>query len=217
MRILKILFSVLLTAGLLGCSSAYYGVMEKLDYHKREIFIDRIKAVQKSQDAASEEFADALTQFKSVVNFDGGDLEDLYDDLNNHYQRSEIKSRQVSKRIESVRDVSEAMFAEWEDEIAEINRPEYREQSRRQLRESKVHYSRLMRKMEAAEARIPPVLTALNDQVLFLKHNLNARAISSLHGELDAIETDVQALIDSMNESIQEAQSYIDTLQPQPS
>ena len=36
--------------------------------------------------------------------------------------------------------------------------------------------------MRLAESRIEPVLKSFRDQVLFLKHNLNAKAIASLRG-----------------------------------
>lgn len=207
---LLLLLALLLSA----CSSAYYGTMEKLGYHKREIFVDRIEAAQDSQQQASEEFADALERFGAVVNFDGGDLEDLYDDLTNHLQRSEIKADQVSKRIEDVRDVSQAMFDEWQAELDQYSDPALRRRSEQTLRDTQVRYARLMRLMEAAEARIEPVLATFRDQVLFLKHNLNARAVNSLQGELNSIEADVAQLIAAMNRSIEEAQSFLDTLEP---
>jgi hypothetical protein len=49
--------------------------------------------------------------------------------------------------------------------------------------------------------------------VLALKHDLNARAISSLEGTLASLETDVAALIDEMNHSIEEANRFIEQMQ----
>jgi len=54
-----------------------------------------------------------------------------------------------------------------------------------------------------------PVLAKLNDYVLYLKHNLNAKAIGSLSGEVISIEKDVAKLIKDMNASIDEAQNFI--------
>jgi hypothetical protein len=58
-----------------------------------------------------------------------------------------------------------------------------------------------------------PVLAALRDRVLFLKHNLNARAIASLKSERDVIKTDVAALIRDMNKSIDEADRFIKAME----
>ena len=74
-------------------------------------------------------------------------------------------------------------------------------------------YQGLIRAMRSAEARMAPVLQAFQDQVLFLKHNLNARAIDSLQGELGTIETDVAQLIREMEKSIAESEAFIRSLQ----
>ena len=58
-----------------------------------------------------------------------------------------------------------------------------------------------------------PVLSAFQDQVLYLKHNLNAQAIVSLQGELVSIETDVAGLIKEMEASIKEADTFINSIE----
>ena len=67
--------------------------------------------------------------------------------------------------------------------------------------------------MRRAENRMDPVLQAFRDQVLFLKHNLNARAIASLEGTVVAIEGDVKRLLDELGRSIREADAFLDTLE----
>jgi hypothetical protein len=66
--------------------------------------------------------------------------------------------------------------------------------------------------MKRAEAKIDPVLAVFRDQVLFLKHNLNARAIVSIQNELVSVETDVASLIREMEASINEADGFIKTM-----
>lgn len=53
---------------------------------------------------------------------------------------------------------------------------------------------------------------AFYDQVLFLKHNLNARAIASLKGNVASIESDIAVLIREMEASIREANRFIDAM-----
>lgn len=67
--------------------------------------------------------------------------------------------------------------------------------------------------MRKAERRMQPVLVALNDNVLYLKHNLNARAIGALKGELSAIREDVDVLIRDMQAAINESDSFIQNLE----
>jgi septal ring factor EnvC (AmiA/AmiB activator) len=48
--------------------------------------------------------------------------------------------------------------------------------------------------------------------VLYLKHNLNAQAVSSLRKEVADIETEVSSLIADMNRSIKEADAFVKNL-----
>jgi ElaB/YqjD/DUF883 family membrane-anchored ribosome-binding protein len=67
--------------------------------------------------------------------------------------------------------------------------------------------------MKAAEKRIDPVLKVLRDQVLFLKHNLNARAIGALQGEYQTLQGNVDQLVAEMQRAIDEADVFIRQLQ----
>ena len=66
--------------------------------------------------------------------------------------------------------------------------------------------------MRRAEDKMDPVLVVFLDQVLFLKHNLNAKAIASLQDELVAVEEDVALLVKDMEESIAETERFISTM-----
>jgi hypothetical protein len=54
-----------------------------------------------------------------------------------------------------------------------------------------------------------PVLAKLKDNVLYLKHNLNAKSVGVLGGELTTIEQEVEKLIFDMNASVDEAEIFI--------
>ncbi len=195
-----------------GCSSAYYSAMEKVGIHKRDILVDRVVAARDSQEEAKKQFQSALERFSSVVNFHGGDLEEKYLELKDELESLEDRAREVHERIAAVEDVAEALFDEWEAELDQYSSQSLRRASERKLRETRRRYNQLIRAMKRAEAKIEPVLKPLRDEVLFLKHNLNARAIASLKTELERIETDVSVLLKDMEESIKEADAFIQTL-----
>lgn len=209
MRHLLVALFLLLPPLLAGCESAYYGGMEKLGIHKRDILVDRVEEAQKSQREGQEQFRSALDQFRSIVQVDGGELEKTYDRLNGEYEASVAAADTIRKRIDSVESVAQALFKEWERELDEYSDSRLRSDSARQLRETKTQYSRLIGAMRAAEKRIEPVLKPMRDQVLYLKHNLNARAIGALKGELGTINRDVDALVAAMEQSIREADRFI--------
>ncbi|MDE1461990.1 DUF2959 family protein [Spartinivicinus poritis] len=204
------LFLLLLTLGLLsGCQTAYYASMEKLGYHKRDILINRVEDTQKAQQETQQQFKDALEQFKAVVQFDGGNLQETYDKLNTEYEDSKTTADNLRGHIEKVEGVAEALFEEWEEELALYSNATLKRDSARKLQETKRQYKKLIASMWRAEKTIAPVLTTLHDQVLYLKHNLNARAIAALRGELKTVQKDVDRLLSSMQQAIRESQVFI--------
>ena len=206
------LFSLLIAA-LAGCQSAYYGAMEKVGVHKRDIMVNRVESVQEAQTDAKEQFESALAQFRSIVQIKDQDLAARYDRLNDEYKDSKAAAQSVTKRIDAVEDVSEALFDEWEEEIELYSNANLKRQSAAKLSQTRRQYQGLIKAMRSAETRMEPVLQAFQDQVLFLKHNLNARAIDSLQGELGTIETDVAQLVREMEKSIAESEAFIRSLQ----
>lgn len=208
-RLLLVLFSSLL---LVGCGGVYYGAMEKIGIHKRDILVDRVTAARDSQQETKEQFVSALEQFKAAVAFDGGELEKQYQQMKAALEDSEEQAEEVRSRVAAVEDVAEALFDEWEGELDQYTSASMRNASEQQLKQTRNHYYKLISAMKKAEAKIDPVLNPLRDQVLFLKHNLNARAIASLQTELGHIETDVFRLIRDMELSIKEADQFISAL-----
>jgi hypothetical protein len=197
-----------------ACQKTYYNAWEKVGVHKRDIMVERVEKARDSQNDAKEQFQSALQQFSSVLNFKGGDLEEKYNTLRDAYENSKRKAEEVSSRIAKVEDVSEALFEEWQDELQQYSNVKLRADSEKKLSETRTQYKKLISAMKRAEGKMKPVLKAFNDQILYLKHNLNTQAILSLQSELVAVEEDVASLIREMEASIQEADSFIGTMGP---
>ncbi len=211
--ILACFLGVSLALGLAGCTSAYYGAMEKIGTHKRDILKSRIEAGQEEQQQAQEQFKTTYQRFQEATGYKGGDLESIYDDLSGEYERSEARAEDVRDRIASIEQVSTDLFAEWQQEIDSMQSAKLRTQSAKSLTDTRAKYTKLIGAMKKAEGKMPPVLTAFHDQVLFLKHNLNARAIASLSGSLGEIEGDVDLLIKDIDASIKESERFLATLE----
>ena len=197
---------------LTGCQSAYFNTMEKFGIHKRDILVDRVEDARNAQEEAKEQFKSALEEFNTVLGFHGGELQDKYEKLNDAFEDSEKKAKDVSERIDAVESVAEALFDEWESELSEYSNKNLRQTSQRNLIKTRKQYTRLINAMKRAEKRIDPVLKVFRDNVLFLKHNLNAKAIASLQSELVSVESNVGRLIREMERSINEADRFIKTM-----
>lgn len=207
----SLLASILLM--LTACSSMYHSALESVGIPKRELMIHRVEKARDTQEETKEQFKSALAQFTEVTNFNGGDLEVVYNKLNDEYEDSVDQAELVRKRIDDIKDISDALFEEWEEEIALYNSTSLKRSSKKQLSSTKRQYKQLINAMERAEGKLEPVLAVFKDQVLYLKHNLNARAISSLKDELQDIQSNVSTLIDAMESSIDEANTFISSME----
>ena len=192
-----------------GCDTVYYNTMEAFGKHKRDILVERVSDARDSQSEAKEQFKSALEEFSTVINFEGGELEEKYNKLNAQYEKSKAKADAVSSRIKDVKNVTNALFREWEQELDEYTSERLRSSSEYKLEQTRDRYEQLIDAMERAEVKIGPVLSAFRDQVLFLKHNLNAQAIASLQEELGTIENNITSLIAEMERSIEEADAFV--------
>ncbi len=192
-----------------GCSGTYYNAMEKVGIHKRDIMVDRVEKARDSQEDAQEQFASALEQFDAVISLQETDVKKAYDKLNAEYEASREAADQVSDRIDKVEAVSEALFEEWAEELELYQNRELRSSSREQLNLTKSRYSQMLQSMHRAEKSMEPVLRIFRDNVLFLKHNLNAQAIGSLQGEFAHLEGEIEILIEQMNAAIESSNAFI--------
>jgi ElaB/YqjD/DUF883 family membrane-anchored ribosome-binding protein len=197
-----------------GCQSAYYAAAEKVGFAKRDILVSRVESARDSQHEAKDEITDALTEFRKVVSYDGGELETRYESLAAQLDDSERAADEVRARIGAVEDVAEALFAEWSDELDQYSDPALRSKSERQLRATRSRYDQLMTAMRRAEGKLDPALRPLRDQVLYLKHNLNARAIAGLQGEVVRMDAQVSALVRELDRAIAAADKFIAELGP---
>jgi hypothetical protein len=211
MRVL-LAVSVLLLAATSACRSGYYDVMETFGVHKREILADRVEEGRESQAKAKAEFQSALKAFQSTTGFRGGKLEELYEELNDHYEDCDARVKDVKDRIEAIEQVAGDLFEEWKKEIREIQDAKLRSQSERTLADTRARYAQLLAAMQKASSKMDPVLVSLRDHVLFLKHNLNAQAVASLAGNVAAIEGDVAGLVREMENAIAEADAFLKSM-----
>lgn len=213
---------VALCLSMTGCgsmgSSVYYALSNVvneniLGYQKREILVDRVEDARDEQTRAKEQFQTALEKFKSVVSVEPSELESRYKELKTAYDRCDSQAKAVHSRIGAIENVSGSLFAQWQKELEQYTSQTLRSASEQQLSATKARYDKMLTAMVTAEQKMQPVLNAFKDQVLFLKHNLNAQAISSLQTTVATLQTDVGKLIKEMETSIDQANRFIDDLQ----
>lgn len=210
---LRFLYLTVVLALLSACSSTYYDAMEKLGYEKRDILVNRVRDAGDAQNNAQETFRSALEQFQSVVDTPDTPLKAKYEKVQRAYDSSEAAARNVRRRVGQVEDVAKALFKEWGRELRSYESLTLRRSSEQKLGETRRDYEQLIGSMQETTKRMDPVLRAFQDQVLYLKHNLNAQAIASLESELGQMRQDVDVLIREMERSVAESEAFILRLQ----
>ncbi|MFT5676038.1 MAG: Skp family chaperone for outer membrane protein [Paraglaciecola sp.] len=209
---MKKLILISLMCLLVGCQSAYYSAWEKVGVEKRDILVDRVEDAKESQEDAQQQFKSALDQFSQLINFDGGELQVVYEQLKDQYEASDESASRVSSRISKVESVAEALFDEWQLELEKYSSETLRRDSQKKLKDTQRRYNSLLKAMRKAESKMAPVLSALQDNVLYLKHNLNASAIGALQGEFSGIKKEIDQLIQEMNTAISQSNEFISSM-----
>ena len=213
---MKTILFTLLVLSLSACGTvqkAQYSVMEKVGVHKRDILIDRIEKTTETQQETKQQFKTAYEELASLIKVDDRGLEKKYKKLANAVEASEVKTKQLRDRIASVDEVAQALFTEWQDELDQYQTKSLRQTSAQNLSTTKQRYAGIYKKMQTSQQRVEPVLKILQDNTLYLKHNLNARAVTSLSNEVLVIEDKVALLIRQMEDSIDESKSFIQAMQ----
>lgn len=194
---------------LCACQSAYFGALEKIGIAKRDLLLDRVDAARRAQGEAEQAYVDALTRFRSVLAVEAGELEATYLRLKSAHDAAAARALALDERVAAVEAVAEALFAEWEAELAQYGDAGLRAKSKAQLERTRSRYRTLDQAMHRAAASFAPALKLLGDQVLYLKHNLNAAAIGAIKDELPRLQADAAGLQRDVQRATAEADRFL--------
>lgn len=205
----RALFSCLVVAALSGCASVQYSALEKVGIHKRDILVDRVEDARDSQNETSENLVSAYEELSALIDYDGGELEDRYERLNKQVEKSADTIEELDEHLADIDRVSEDLFEEWESELDLYSSAALRRDQEQKLATARRQFATMRERMQVARNRVDPVMAVLADNVLFLKHSLNAQALAALRGQATLLEGQVDALIRDMRIAIEEADAFI--------
>lgn len=212
MRLITKLFLIVSAVVLAGCSTIKYNTLEKVGIHKRDLLVGNVEDTRDAQKEAQEQFQDALERFGNIVTIEDTDLKKAYNRLKDEYEDSKDAAEDVSEEIDEVEEVAADLFDEWREENKAYTDAVLRRDSENKLRDTEARYKEMLKSMKQAEASMQPVLSSLYDNVLYLKHNLNAQAVGSLRTTFNELEGDIGILIERMNQSIARSNDFINQM-----
>jgi len=209
LQILRLAAVLAVFAGLTGCASVQYSALEKVGIHKRDILVDRVEDARDAQADTRENLVSAYEELSSLIGHEGGELEKKYEQLSESVDDASDATEELDEQLEAIDRVSADLFEEWEAELDLYTSQNLRADQEKKLGLARRQYSEMRARMQKARDRVDPVMAVLSDNVLFLKHSLNAQALSALRGQAATLENQVDALIRDMQLAIDEADAFI--------
>ncbi len=214
MKVMQRLLLLVAVSLVASCTAAKYNALEKIGIHKRDLLVANVEDTRDAQQEAQEQFQDALERFGTIVQIEETGLKKAYDRLKDEYEDSQDAAEEVSEQIADVERVAEDLFEEWAVENKQYTDANLRRDSESKLKDTQQRYKTMLASMKQAEASMQPVLNTLRDNVLYLKHNLNAQAVGSLQTTFNSLEGDIETLIQQMNQSIERSNAFISQMKP---
>jgi len=205
-----LLMSLVIVAS--GCQKAYYAgyykFWETLGSEKRDLLVSELSKANGDQAALKNQFSDTLQRVRVEYGFNEGKLGKVYDSMSADYESAEAKYERLHDRIIVIQTIANDLFKEWAREAREIEDKSMRESSLAQLEQSKAQFQQTNARLQDVDKKVKPVLKTLRSHVLYLKHNLNAKAVGSLESDLKSIAPEIELLIKSLEQSINSAKAF---------
>jgi len=190
---------------LTGCGSAY----KASGQYKRDLLLDRIEKVRVSHEKAKTQFQQVLEQYSSIIEANSGQIRGEYNKLSKEYVKALAINDEISKKVKDVESVGKPLFKGWEKELDEYQNERMRRASEEQLDTTRSRYLKLVHSIKSSKNKVNDVLKSMNDQVLFLSHNLNKKALSVIKRDVEGVKVEVNELIGQIDEAIKESGEFI--------
>ncbi|MCF7956786.1 MAG: DUF2959 domain-containing protein [Phycisphaerae bacterium] len=205
-RIVLAVLVFIIVVFMTGCGGAY----KASGQYKRDLLLDRIEKASQCHERAKNQFEVVLANYSDIIDANAGDIRTEYNKLNRECERARKLSKEICKKVKDVEDIAKPLFRSWEDELAEYKNEGLRRSSEEQLDNTRRSYFELVHSIKATEGMTEDVLALLNDQVLFLSHNLNTKALAAYKKEVSNLKLQVKDLINHMQKAIQQSETFVD-------
>jgi len=181
--------------------------------------VKQIQELIKKANAGVESINDTKAQlqktmdaYNTVLAPDVKDRRDAYKKLQKEVNESEKKRAVVATRNGEMNVEAGKLFKTWEGSTAAIQDPELRKRSQDRLAQAKKRYSDIQANGQGAARLYTPFMKALQDQVTYLGHDLNAGAVASLKPEADKLNVQAKELYSAIDKTTAAATSNISQL-----
>lgn len=213
MRMMKCLprfvVSAVLLAGICGCQSPRYYVLEQPFQDSQQILRKTVENARDRQERLKRESQVAFGQLQKIANSPAANFDDLFLEYRNQCWHLERRSNAFSKSVAKLEVVARDYFANQEARVEGIEDALDREHARADLDKMRERYEQLHNRLLETEEAVPSIVKLLNDQIALLRESPTPESIQALASRLESIEQDLHEIDASLDQSITEAYLFI--------
>jgi len=196
-----------------GCNNSLgYSFQEAMGTPKRQVLLSRVQDTRDSLKETKKTFASAMQQFGSVYKESGAKLENKYVILKKEYDTCNSKASELRGQIANVKSIGQVLFQEWQKELDQFTNEQMRKLSEVKMQQTREKYVTMTDSMDRVSARITPVMNSMNDQLLNIKHSLNALIVVSLEEELTQLRGHMDSLSADIDASVNHCNAFIGSM-----
>jgi hypothetical protein len=118
-----------------------------LEKYNRHTLVQPIKYANKKQQQTKHQLHTTMESFQALTGFQGGSLEKSYKRLNSDYESAASQAGKLHDKIQSIDQVSNDLFKEWQGEINAMDNGKLKSQDTVMLRNAKSRQASYMRAM----------------------------------------------------------------------
>lgn len=161
------------------------------------------------------QFLKTIDVYNSIFAEDAKDRKKLYKKLQSEMAATQEKRAEVGRRSDQMKLEAGIVFKSWADSTAAIESPDLRKRSEERLEKTKDRLAEIQSAGQSAVDVYEPVMKALQDQVTYLGHDLNAEAVASLKPDAEKVNAQAKELTERLDEAMAVANQNINALRPQ--
>ena len=185
------------------------------DGHKRtDKLIERIDETVKEMREGRKRVEKTLAAYHDVFSREEKHRRSAYKDLVKSLDKQEERSKKLRERFKRLEKTSEKYFKEWNKSLKDIRKGELRDRSAARLDKTRKRYHELIRAGEEAQKGFRPVVEGLEDQVVYLGHDLNQTSVESLETDRAKINDVARGLMARIDNFAAAADAYVASLNP---
>lgn len=199
---------------LLCCALAKPAATLAGDHDKMDDLIDRIEKTMKEMRESEQHFEKTLDAYHKTLAKKGGGRRSSYKDLVKRLEKHEERSKKRRERLKDMDERAEQYFKAWKKGLDDIKDAGLRQRGASRLSEARKRYRNLRGAGHEAHEGFEPVFKRLQDQAVYLGHDLNAASTATLAEDKAKIAALAHGLGVKLESYSVAAKGYIASLKP---